>query len=143
MAEDLRGAARSLVVVARRLERACGTLSLAQFRVLSLVAGGDERASRLAERLAVAKPTVTAVVDGLVERGYLAREAVEGDRRSIRLRVTDEGERAMHTAEDAMAEALDGLIAPVTDRAALVRGLEEVHDAWLARVGERLETVRP
>ena len=143
MAEDLRGAARSLVVVARRLERACQTLSLAQFRVLSLVAGGDERASRLAERLAVAKPTVTAVVDGLVERGYVAREAVEGDRRSIRLRVTDDGQQAMRAAEDAMAEALDGLFAPVTDRAALVRGLEELHEAWLARVGERLETVRP
>jgi len=142
MAEDLRGAARSLVVVARRLERACDSLSLAQFRVLALVAGGDERASRLAERLAVAKPTVTAVVDGLVERGYLAREAVEGDRRSIRLRVTAEGEQAMHTAEDAMAEALNDLFAPVTDRAALVQGLEEVHAAWLARVGERLETVR-
>ena len=141
MSDDLRGAARALVVVARRLERACGSLSLAQFRVLSLVAGGDERASLVAERLAVAKPTITAVVDGLVERGYLVREAVEGDRRSIRLRITPDGEAAMQTAEGAMAESLDGLFAGVSDRDGLVRGLAELHEAWLARVDARFGAV--
>jgi DNA-binding MarR family transcriptional regulator len=96
----------------------------------------------VAERLAVAKPTVTAVVDGLVERGCLAREAVVGDRRSIRLRVTDDGRGALAEAEQAMAASLEGLFAGVTDRAALLRGLAELHDAWVARVDERLGAVR-
>jgi DNA-binding MarR family transcriptional regulator len=142
MHDDLRPAARSLALLARKLERACGPLSLAQYRVLSLVAAGDERSSLVAERLAVAKPTVTAVVDGLVERGHLAREAIEGDRRSIRLRITAAGETALAGAEDAMAASLAGVFEGVTDRAALLRGLSELHDAWLVRVDERLGAVR-
>jgi long-chain acyl-CoA synthetase len=141
MADDLRPAARSLALLARKLERACGSLSLAQYRVLSLVAAGDERSSLVAERLAVAKPTVTAVVDGLVERGYLAREAIEGDRRSIRLRVTTDGRAAVAAAEDVMADALAGLFDAVTDRGALLQGLTELHDAWVARVDARLGAV--
>ena len=64
---------RALALAARKLERATGDLTLAQYRVLALVAGGDERSSLVAERLAVAKPTITAVVDGLVERGLPRR----------------------------------------------------------------------
>jgi DNA-binding MarR family transcriptional regulator len=138
---ELVPAARSLALLARKLERACGVLSLPQYRVLAMVAAGDERSSRLAERLAVARPTVTAVVDGLVERHLLAREAVEGDRRSIRLRVTADGAAALANAETAMAESLEDLFAEVTDREGLVQGLTEMHDAWLARVGARLGAV--
>jgi DNA-binding MarR family transcriptional regulator len=141
MSDDLRPAARSLALLARKLERACGALSLAQFRVLSLVAAGDERSSLVAERLAVAKPTVTAVVDGLVERGYLAREAIAGDRRAIRLLVTDDGRAAVAAAEDAMADSLQGLFDGVTDRDALLRGLAELHEAWVERVDARLGVV--
>ena len=64
--EALARAARALALAARSLERAAGRvdLTLAQYRVLALIAAGDERASLLADRLAVAKPTITAVVDG-------------------------------------------------------------------------------
>jgi DNA-binding MarR family transcriptional regulator len=140
--EELKPAARSLALLARKLERACGSLSLAQYRVLALVAAGDERSSLVAERLAVTRPTVTAVVDGLVERRFVAREAVEGDRRSIRLRVTPAGAAALVSAETAMADSLDDLFAGVTDRDALIRGLTELHAAWIARVGARLGAVQ-
>src|SRR4051812_3432542 len=123
------------------MERSCGSVSLAQYRVLSLVASGDERSSRLAERLAVAKPTVTAVVDGLVERRLLAREAIEGDRRSIRLRLTPAGSAELVTAEDAMARTLDELLATTPNRGELLAGLAAFHEAWIARVGERLGAV--
>jgi long-chain acyl-CoA synthetase len=142
MPQDLRPAARSLALLARRLERACGSLSLAQYRVLSLVAAGDERSSLVAERLAVAKPTVTALVDGLVERGHLAREAIEGDRRSIRLRITPDGQAAVVAAETVMADSLADLFEGVTDRDALLQGLTELHDTWIARVGARLGAVK-
>jgi long-chain acyl-CoA synthetase len=143
MADDLRPAARSLALLARRMERACGPLSLAQYRVLSLVVAGDERSSLVAERLAVAKPTVTAVVDGLVERGLLVREAIEGNRRSIRLRITADGEAAVVGAETVMADSLADLFEGVTDRAALLRGLTELHETWIARVDARLKAARP
>src|SRR2546423_10892553 len=106
---DLTRAARALALAARALERAAGEceLTLAQYRVLALVAAGDERSSLLAERLAVARPTITAVVDGLVERGCIERATVQGDRRSIRLTLTKPGQQAFQVAERTQAEALD------------------------------------
>src|SRR5215813_13628124 len=106
---DLTRATRALALSARSLERAAGSceLTLAQYRVLALIAAGDERSSLLANRLAVAKPTITAVVDGLVDRGLLERASVHGDRRSIRLSLTKEGTHALHAAEQEMATVLE------------------------------------
>src|SRR5205823_4866398 len=79
-----------------------GDLTLAQYRVFAFVAARAERSSPVARGLALAKPTVTAAVDGLVERKLLTREAVEGDRRSLRLAVTLAGEAAMRDVERLM-----------------------------------------
>src|SRR5438132_12621366 len=93
---------RTLTRLARMLERGAGDLSLPQFRVLALVDEGAERASQLAERLAVAKPTITAVVDGLVERGYVKRSADCDDRRATKITLTAPGRRALYRAEHAV-----------------------------------------
>jgi len=142
VATDLTRAARALALVARSLERSVGDLSLAQFRVLSLVAAGDERSSLLAERLAVAKPTITAVVDGLVERGLVEREAVAGDRRSIRLVLTKSGTTALRTAEREMCAVLDRIFDHARDRDALLTALGDLDDALTARMEARLREVR-
>jgi DNA-binding MarR family transcriptional regulator len=137
---DLIRAARALSLAARSLERAAGEcdVTLAQYRVLALVAAGDERSSLLAERLAVAKPTITAVVDGLVERGFIERTSVEGDRRSIRISLTKPGQQALRTAERAMAEVLDRIFGEARDRPALVHALGDLDDALAARMRARL-----
>lgn len=135
---DLKRAARAIALAARRLERATDDLTLAQYRVLALVAEGDERSSLLAGRLALAKPTVTAVVDGLVERGYVAREAVSGDRRSQRLVVTRTGRKALASAEDAMAAALGSVLDHSARAGDVVDGLGLLDDALTAFHMERL-----
>ena len=135
--DDLHRAARTIALLARTLERAAGDLSLPQYRVLALVAAGDERATHLAGRLAITKPSVSAVVDGLVERGYLAREAVADDRRAVRLCVTKAGAAALTTAEDAMADGLEPLLSAVEDPHALFAGLDQVRDEMRARRFER------
>src|SRR3954468_17137616 len=96
---DRARAVRGLALAARSLERAAGDLTLAQYRVLAFVAAGHERSSIVAEGLALAKPTGTATVDWLVERGMLTRDAVAGDRRSVRLAVTRRGAAALRAAE--------------------------------------------
>ena len=80
---------RGLARAARILERVSGELSLAHYRVLSAIAGGDERASRVAERLALGKPAVSAAVESLSQRGLIARSEVAGDQRAAALRLTD------------------------------------------------------
>src|ERR1700728_2063445 len=72
-------AVRALARATRILERGSGELSLAHYRVLSAIASGDERASRVAKRLAIGKPTVSAAVEALAQRGLLVRSAVDGD----------------------------------------------------------------
>jgi DNA-binding MarR family transcriptional regulator len=122
-------AVRTLARLSRVLERGAGDLSLAQYRILAVVADGGERASWLAERLAVAKPTITAVVDGLVERGYLCRTADDGDRRVTRITLTQTGRRALGKAEATMAESLTDLLAHADEPAAVVWALSELGTA--------------
>ena len=106
--------------------------------MLALIAAGDERSSAVAERLAVAKPTITAVVDGLVERGLVTREAVAGDRRSLRLVCTPAGNKARRECERTMGEALERVLVHACDRESALAGLGELEDAFTAYVGERL-----
>jgi DNA-binding MarR family transcriptional regulator len=139
MSSELREASRAMALLGRTLERACADLTLAQYRVLAMVASGDARASKLAERLAVARPTVTAVVDGLVERGYLRREAVPGDRRSASIVVTKEGRARLAQAEDALSARLEHLLAAVSDREAFVRGLTEIEATMRTELQAKLD----
>lgn len=138
--DELSRATRALALAARALERAAGErdLTLAQFRVLALVEAGDERSSLLAERLAVAKPTITAVVDGLVERGLLVRAAVAGDRRSIRLTLTTEGTAALRSAHGAMDDVLGRILEHADDQRSIVAALGDLDDALAARMQARM-----
>ena len=117
---DERKAVRNLARLARLLECATGGLSLTQYRVLAMVDDGGERATRLAQMLALAKPTVTAAVDGLVDRGLLEREPVPGDRRSLRIALTAAGTEALRDAEEAMADRLVVVLRTGTDDQATV-----------------------
>jgi DNA-binding MarR family transcriptional regulator len=113
-------AVRTVARLARVLECALGGLTLPQYRVLAAVDDGGERASHLATCLAVARPTVTAAVDGLVDRGYLARQPVPNDRRSIRIALTRSGRQRLAEAEQAMAEALCRVVARGDDPASVL-----------------------
>ena len=86
-------AVRTLARLSRLLENAGTGLTLPQFRLLAMVALGGERSTALAGRLSLSKPTITAAVDGLVERGLVTREMVEGDRRAVKVEITAGGRR--------------------------------------------------
>ena len=130
-------AVRGLALAARSLEQAAGDLTLAQYRVLAYVAAGAARSSLVARGLALAKPTVTAAVDGLVERALLTREAVVGDRRSLRLAVTRAGQAALRDAERSMGGRLDEILEYAQHPDALVAALRDLDDAVAARMQSR------
>jgi len=113
-------------------------LSLPQYRVLGLLSTGDERASLLASRLAVAKPTLTSLVDSLVERGYVSRETPEGDRRAVSLSITDAGRLAVSDAGARLREVLDDVVGRCAHPAAVFAALDELREALDARWAERL-----
>jgi DNA-binding MarR family transcriptional regulator len=135
---ELTEATRAIVRVARMLEHASTDLTLPQYRLLAMVASGDQRASKLAGQLALSKPTVTAVVDGLVERGFLARAEASGDRRAVDLSVTEPGRRALAAADAAMGARLAGILAHCGDPDAVAAGLALLGDAVKKVVAERM-----
>ena len=137
---DLHASVRTLARLARLLEWASGDLSLPQYRVLATVSEGDERASRLAERLALARPTITAAVDGLVDRGLLTRSEVAGDRRAVRLTITPAGRKALRSAEEAMAERLAPLFDRLDDRSRALAALGDLQTAIDQALEERRAT---
>lgn len=135
---DLRAAVRALARAGRVLERGCTVMSLPQYRLLAMVARGDERASRLAERLAVARPSVSAMVDGLVDRRWLSRSAVAGDRRATRLALTPAGGRALEAAEAEMARRLAAVVERAERPGDVLAGLADLARALDAVAAERL-----
>ena len=77
-------------------------LSLPQYRILMFLDEGAVVASKLADHLAVSRPSVTAVVDGLVARGLVERRHDEKDRRRVGHSLTPEGARVLTAADEAI-----------------------------------------
>ena len=130
-------AVRALSRVSRLLERASDGLSLSHYRVLSAIAAGDERASRVAGRLAVGKPTISASVESLSQRGLLARSTVKGDHRAAALRLTAQGEALLARVEADMAARLDDLCSRTPDGGQLIESLMWLGVAIEADAAER------
>jgi DNA-binding MarR family transcriptional regulator len=138
LTSSLTDAARALVRVTRMLEHATTELTLPQYRLLVMVASGDHRASQLAGRLALSRPTVTAAVEGLVERGFLARSEVCGDRRAVQLTLTDAGRGALARTDAAMEERLAQVLDRCGDPALAELGLLQLAGAVDRVVAERM-----
>ena len=127
----------TLARLARLLERACAELTLSQYRLLAMIADGAERASQIAGRLALTKPTVSATIDTLVERGLVSRAVADDDRRALRLQITAEGRAVLGAAERGMRRALDDLLLHVDDPEAVRLALGRLGDALDERREQR------
>ena len=101
-------------------------LSMPQYRVLAILAGGSAAASGLAKSLDVRPPSVTALIDGLVARGLVDRRQEDSDRRRVELRITEEGTRLVAEADIAVNEQLAHIAAylPSKDEVMALRSLE-------------------
>ncbi|HUY52328.1 MAG TPA: MarR family winged helix-turn-helix transcriptional regulator [Streptosporangiaceae bacterium] len=104
----------------RGLECVDAGLTPSQYRIMKLAGAGGERSTRLAQRLAVAKPTLTATADGLVAAGYAVRAAEPGDRRVVRLSLTAAGRAALDRADAAYSAWLGPLLAATGDPATVL-----------------------
>lgn len=76
----------------------------------------------LAETLAISKPAVTRALDRLGGAGFVQRERDPGDRRSVLVTVTPEGERFLRKLEQLVCQAglpqSAGVAAPAAIRSA-------------------------
>jgi DNA-binding MarR family transcriptional regulator len=93
------------------------------------VEAGDQRASRLAARLALGKPTISAAVDALCRRGLLLRAEVAEDQRAVRLSLTPRGRDLLGQVENEMVARVAELCARTPDEARVLDALGWLGDA--------------
>jgi DNA-binding MarR family transcriptional regulator len=135
-------AVRALARASSALERSSPQLSLAHYRVLSAIAQGSERASNVARRLAIGKPTVSAAVESLCQRGLLVRSGVAGDQRAAALHLTPAGETLLEQAETEMISRIYDLCDRTPDGEQLIESLGWLGAAMDSRLADRLAARR-
>ncbi len=111
-------------------------LTMPQFKLLLLIASCQGmRVGDLAQRLGVTPPTVTTILDRLVEHGLVRREDDPVDRRLVIARLTSTGlsllQRLNIHADSEIAECMEEL-SPEDLRCLLV-GMEALHRTWETR----------
>jgi DNA-binding MarR family transcriptional regulator len=143
-ARDRRLAAvRVLAHLNRMLESADSGLTIPQYRMLAVLSEGGDRSARVAQKLAVRKPTLTALADGLIAAGYAERESEPGDRRIVRLVLTEAGRAALARADEAYLTRLAPVFTELSDPDRLVGDLLEVGEVLAARVRARVAAEAP
>jgi DNA-binding MarR family transcriptional regulator len=126
MATSLHAAAIRLLRTLRREDAASG-ISAPRLSALSvLVFGGPMSLAELADAEQVRAPTMSRIVEALVQAGLATREPHPSNRRMVRIAATAEGKRLLEAGRERRVRALTGRIARLADseRRALARGVE-------------------
>jgi DNA-binding MarR family transcriptional regulator len=132
-------AAHALARLTRHLEHGLSevNLTLPQYRVLLFLENSPDAANRLAAKLHVRPPSLTAVIDGLVARGYVARETDPDDRRRIKIGITTPGSEALSDADEVAAARLGSIEALDPASRPLVESLAQWQEALEVGAGQR------
>jgi long-chain acyl-CoA synthetase len=104
---------RTVARLGRQVEIALAKVDLtnAQYRALVQLGEGAEASSSLAAKLAVSRPSATAVVEGLVQRGLVDRRHSADDRRRVSVTLTEAGRDVLAAADAAVKARLDEILA--------------------------------
>ena len=126
VAARLHSASIRLLRTLRREDDGSG-LSAPRLSALSVVVfAGPMSLAELAEAEQVRPPTMSRIVDALVDRGLITRVTDPGDRRSVRIAATPEGTQLLHAGRERRVHALIGRLGRLaeSERRALARGVE-------------------
>jgi long-chain acyl-CoA synthetase len=104
-------------------------LSLPQYRILMFLDEGTTVASKLADHLAVSRPTITAVVDGLVARGLVERSPHDHDRRRVGHALTAPGRQLLHEADRSVEARLRAIAGHLDDEVRAEEALRSL-ETW-------------
>ncbi|MHB1133009.1 MAG: MarR family winged helix-turn-helix transcriptional regulator [Chloroflexota bacterium] len=118
-------------------EQFAGRVTTAQVQGLRYLAHNEERLmSDLAEGLGISYPAATKTVERLVRKGLVVRESDPADRRVVRVRLTEAGDRLISDIDGARTDMLSTVLAklPPEDHAALMQGLGAFINAALKEV---------
>ena len=122
---------RLVVSLYREFEQVAkrGDMSMAQYRTLLYLLAGSRRAGELAAAGAVTKPTVSSMINGLRQQGWV-RDADDetGDGRVTRIELTAAGRAHLDRFEQELVDRMEELL-PGVDRDATRAFLRDLHTA--------------
>jgi DNA-binding MarR family transcriptional regulator len=112
-------------------------ISLIQTRLLGILRDRTPTMNELAQMLGLDKSSTTGLVDRAQRRGLVRRVPSQLDRRSVRVRLTDEGREHVQAVASAFAADIAAMLEPLTveDRDALTRHLSQMVVAHAAAHG--------
>jgi DNA-binding MarR family transcriptional regulator len=91
-------------------------LTPVQARLICVLAFGPRGMAELAQCFGVEKATLTGLVDRAEQRGLVRRSPVRGDRRALRVTLTDTGRQAATAFHAEATEELNHLLSPLAPR---------------------------
>lgn len=98
----------------RNTDPGCRELGDSQLGTLRMLAEGKQVTSELAHHFHVTTPTMTRIVDGLVNKGLVERRHDPEDRRRIYLEVTAKGTESAKKAHEQFRATLANYLSPLT-----------------------------
>ena len=114
-------------------------LSVPQFRALCFIDRYDGASlSAVADHLDLSLPTVSRLIDGLVQRGYMQRRSSDSDRRHVALSLRTRGLEVMQAARNATQEFLAERFSRLgaEQLQAIVTAMQTLDDVFEQEVGE-------
>jgi DNA-binding MarR family transcriptional regulator len=126
LATRLHSAAIRLLRLVRREDSASGLTGPRLSALSVLVFGGPTSLGGLAAAEQVSAPTMTRIVESLVQAGLATRAAEPGNRRKVRIAATDAGIRLLEEGRERRVRALTERLARLADseRRALDRAVD-------------------
>ncbi len=116
--------------MADELSKAGHDLSFSQYITLKKLAAGTTSATDLARAAELNPGAMTRLIDKLIERGLVERHADPGDRRVVRIRLSDQGEVIWREIDQCGGRVRERAMSGMdeTERLAFIRALEQVRD---------------
>jgi DNA-binding MarR family transcriptional regulator len=114
------------------LRETCLHVEANQYQILGMLTRRNFTVSELAQKQKVSLPSMSKTVNALVERGWVERIDVPGDRRVVQLRISEPGRGALAGAHDEMVERVAQTLSQLRDdeRETLSDGLDVLHVAF-------------
>jgi len=103
------------IISSRRYSRDVSIMNPKMLVLRLLVAAGDMTISEIASHLSISRPNMTAIVDSLETRNWVARKPAKGDRRKVYISITAKGRKAWEQRTAAISEILGENLQGLTD----------------------------
>jgi len=108
-------------------------ITVGQFHILRYIRHGNNTVGQLANARQISRSAVSQSVELLVEKGYLCRQDRIGDRRYVRLELTDKGAELLNTAYAENRKWIVNKLSALTadELNCMLQGLEHMKKAFL------------